>query len=234
MHGGVEGVLRMKEGVVHQGVHLGQLDDPVDGGLEVAEIQARNHELRRIGGREATSDPQGHVSYGAGRAVRKGFCAKVYVLPACFVQQRQHVLKAPEHQHLHGLVRVSEEAQQPIHQRRQPVLLENVQRHVGEAVHQGELSRARRLLEPLQERLKVVDAHVLLTVREQAGRDDLQGVGDADGVLRGDPAVGMEAHIHVPLPQLHGLRQQGRRGGHRRLLGCGQGQLLAVIGTAVG
>ena len=152
VHGGVEGVLRMEERVVHQGVHLGELDDPVDGGLEIAEIQAGHLELRRIGRRKTASDPQGHVSYGAGRAVRKGFCAKVYVLPACLVQQRQHVLKAPEHQHLHGLVRVGQEAQQPIHQRRQPVLLENVQRHVGQAVHQGELGGSLRFLQALQER----------------------------------------------------------------------------------
>ena len=206
----------------------------MDGGLEIAEIQAGHLELRRIGRRKTASDPQSHVSYGAGRAVRKGFCAKAYVLPACLVQQRQHVLKAPEHQHLHGLVRVGQEAQQPIHQRRQPVLLENVQRHVGQTVHQSELGGSLRFLQALQERFQIVDAHVLLTVREQAGRDDLQGVGDADGVLRGDPAVGMETHIHVPLPQLHGLRQQGRCGGHRRFLGRGQGQFLAVVGAAVG
>ena len=64
--------------------------------------------------------------------------------------------------------------------------------------------------------------------------DDLQGVGNADGVLRRDLPLRVQALVNIVLPQLHRLRQQGHHCRRHSVGFCRPGPLLAVFGAAVG
>ena len=85
---------------------------------------------------------------------------------------------------------------------------------------------------PPEQRRKEMGGRLGLAGSEQAGRNGLKGIGDAKGVLGGDPSVRIEAAEDIGFPKIRRLLEQlGHRGGGGAL-GRPGWQFLAIAGAA--
>ena len=118
---------------------------------------------------------------------------------------------------------------------RQALLLPEIPAgHMADGVDEGKAVEAPGLHGPVKERLQKPGGLLFVAGGEQVLADDLQGVGNADGVLGRDLPLRIQALVNIVLPQLHRLRQQGHHCRGHGVGFCRLRPLLAVFRAAVG
>ena len=128
----------------------------------------------------------------------------------------------------------AEKFSKPPDERQALLLPEIAAGHMADGVDKGKTVEALGLHGPVKERLQKPGCLLFVAGGEQVLADDLQGVGNADGVLGRNLPLRVQALVNIVFPQLHRLRQQGH---HCRRHGVGfsrLGTLLAVFRAAVG
>ena len=229
----MEGVLRVVGQVVRQRVDLRELDHPMHGVFQVAEVDLRHGHRKRLGLHAQTAaDAVCDEIHREALHLRQGLHGRAEQSRLLPVQIRRELIQPPQDQNRQRLLR-GQQADELLQQRFDPLAAQNLRRDIVERVHEGEQRLPLRVRQTVEQRVEEVLHLMRVAVLHEARDDDLQGVGDAQGVLGGDLVIGVQAHVHVPLPELHCLLQKRGGRGHHGGDGRGRGQFLAVLRAAV-
>ena len=234
VHGRVEGALRLLPHLPAQHLHLLQLDRPVDDVFQIAQMDLRD----LLAGQRHKGLPQQ-------KSLQIEEHGPVFILRRVIVQKHPlddrpqsgkllQMLQTAQADDLQLHLLAAEEFGEPPDERRALLLPEIPAGHVADGVDEGKAVEALGPHSPVKERLQKPGCLLFVAGGEQVLADDLQGVGNADGVLRRDLPLRVQALVNIVLPQLHRLRQQGHHCRRHGVGFCRPGPLLAVFGAAVG
>ena len=226
----VEHIVPARHRVGAEQIDLRELDGPVDGVFEVAEIQRRDLLLpqRR---RAHAAQERAQVVRRRVAARRQALRQRVHCLAARFflpqVQKQLH--RDQTAMRLARLHHGGEHFQKLFARRVRQVRA----RHMAQRVGKRKALRTLRRLQLRQQRREQPRRSLRCGSGKQALTDRFEGICDAQRVARGIFAVGVQAGVQIKRPQLRRLVQQRRGGGRGGSAALSLRALLAVARTAV-
>ena len=173
VHGRVEGVLRVGQSLLGERVDLCELHDPVDRGLQVAQIELGGLQL----GQSLAPQAGEHVALGS-PGLRRQKALQPGQEPG-LLRRFQHgleLLEPAQDHHAQGLLRELQLFQQRIGQPVQPLRTQPVQGQIVDAVDQREKGLAALGFQPAEQRLEIGRDLLRRAAFKQGSRDDLQRV----------------------------------------------------------